>query len=59
MTFNAIADATTSDESKNIVINHAASCIFSPQETGYIKNEQNSGKSIVEFLPKTSMKLGE
>ncbi|PUB74704.1 MAG: hypothetical protein DBP03_08245 [gamma proteobacterium symbiont of Ctena orbiculata] len=60
MTYSALADAASSEESKDIVLNHAASCIFSPQETGYIKNESaGSNKSIVELLPKTTMKLSE
>jgi len=60
MTYSALADAATSEEAKDIVLNHAASCIFSPQETGYIKNEgSGNNKSIVELLPKTTMKLSE
>lgn len=60
MTFSALADASSSDEAKDVVLNHAASCIFSPQETGYIKNENSSSnKSIVELMPKTMMKIAE
>lgn len=60
MTYSALADAAASEEAKDIVLNHAASCIFSPQETGYIKNEgSGNNKSIVELLPKTTMKLSE
>ncbi len=60
MTYSALADAASSEEAKDIVLNHAASCIFSPQETGYIKNESaGSNKSIVEMLPKTTMKFSE
>ncbi len=60
MTYSALADAASSEEAKDIVLNHAASCIFSPQETGYIKNESaGSNKSIVELMPKTTMKLSE
>ncbi|WP_425667724.1 hypothetical protein ACPUEJ_24050 (plasmid) [Vibrio tubiashii] len=62
MTYKALTDAAASEETKDIVLNHAASCIFSPQDTGYIKNEssssqQSAGRSIIELLPKTSMKL--
>jgi hypothetical protein len=60
MTYSALADAASSEEAKDIVLNHAASCIFSPQETGYIKNESaGNNKSIVELLPKTTMKFNE
>jgi hypothetical protein len=60
MTYQALADAAASEESKDIVLNHASSCIFSPQETGYVKGEgqpANNGRSIVELLPKATMKL--
>jgi len=60
MTFQALADAAATEESKDIVLNHASSCIFSPQDTGYVKGENQSsinGRSIVEVLPKTTMKL--
>ncbi|MEH0373892.1 hypothetical protein [Vibrio mimicus] len=62
MTYKALTDAAVTEETKDIVLNHAASCIFSPQDTGYIKNENSSsqgtmGRSIIELIPKTSMKL--
>ena len=60
MTYSALSDAASSEEAKDIVLNHAASCIFSPQETGYLKNESSgNSKSIVELLPKTTMKFSE
>lgn len=62
MTYKALTDAAVTEETKDIVLNHAASCIFSPQDTGYIKNESSTsssttGRSIVELLPKATMKL--
>ncbi|EJL6399504.1 hypothetical protein NMR73_002474 [Vibrio navarrensis] len=62
MTYKALTDAAVTGETKDIVLNHAASCIFSPQDTGYIKNENSNsqagvGRSIIELMPKTSMKL--
>lgn len=62
MTYKALTDAAVTGETKDIVLNHAASCIFSPQDTGYIKNENTSsqagvGRSIIELMPKTSMKI--
>lgn len=62
MTYTALTDSAASDESKDIVLNHASSCIFSPQDTGYIKHESssgsnNGGRSVVELIPKTTMKL--
>lgn len=53
MTFKALADAAKSDESRDIVLAHAASCIFAPQETGYTKHSSvESAKPIVELIPK-------
>lgn len=60
MTYTAITDSAATEEIKDVVLNHAASCIFSPQDTGFIKSESQSSqsaRSIVEFLPKTTMKL--
>ena len=62
MTYKALTDAATTKETKDIVLNHAASCIFSPQDTGYIKNENQSspitsGRTIIELMPKTGMKI--
>ncbi|MEQ9248100.1 MAG: hypothetical protein RLO21_19140 [Nitratireductor sp.] len=38
MTFNALADAAGSEENRDIVLTQAASCIFSPQDTGYVRH---------------------
>src|SRR3989304_378295 len=51
MTFKVLIDAGISQESKDIVLTHASACIFSPQETGYIKVGGSIGsenKSIIE-----------
>lgn len=55
MTFNALAKAASSDGSKDIILNHAAACIFGPQPTGYssdIKSGSPMAKSVVELLTK-------
>ncbi len=60
MTYTAITDSAATEESKDIVLNHASACIFSPQDTGFIKSESqqsNTTRSVVELLPKTTMKL--
>lgn len=60
MTYTAITDSAATEESKDIVLNHASACIFSPQDTGFIKSESSSSghtRSIVELLPKTAVKL--
>ena len=55
MTFNALAKAATSDGSKDIILNHAAFCIFGPQPTGYSSDNRNESpmyKSVIELLTK-------
>lgn len=43
-TFTALAEATSDAASSNIVLSHAASCIFSPHDTGYIKHDGDHGE---------------
>lgn len=55
--FNALAEAATGEDSKNIVLTHAAACIFSPQETGYAKQgggQDSGGIKLIEIAPKLS-----
>ena len=60
MTFKALVDASKSDESRDIVLVHAASCIFSPQDTGYTKSRSgSSGQSMTELLPKTVLRVDQ
>jgi hypothetical protein len=58
MTFTALVKASGTEETRDIILNHAASCIFSQQDTGYIKSHSNSaeisGKTIIETVPKLS-----
>lgn len=59
MTFQALADAAKGEQSRDIVLSHAASCIFTPQETGYIKQSTSgasSTPSFVETLPKVVLR---
>lgn len=46
-TFTTLAEATSDAASSDIVLSHAASCIFSPQETGYT----NPGGNPQEYIP--------
>lgn len=58
MTFKALVDASKTEESRDIVLTHAASCIFSPQDTGYTKHHgSDSGPSVTELIPKTVLRL--
>lgn len=58
MTFKALVDASQSEESRDIVLVHAASCIFAPQDTGYTKAQSSgSSQSVTELLPKTVLRV--
>jgi len=59
MTFKALVEASGNNEAKEIVLAHASSCIFSPQDTGYTNSRGGSAKSIIEFLPKSIMSAGD
>ncbi len=54
LTYSAIVSATNDERHKDAVLNHAASCIFAPQESGYTKSDANKG-SLVEIIPKLSV----
>jgi hypothetical protein len=59
MTYTAILNAAKDLNQKEIILNHAASCIFSPQPTGYSRSgggtDSPSAKSVVELLGKPFM----
>ena len=61
MTYQAITDAAKSPEGKEIVLAQAAYCMFSPQDTGYIKVVSNDGsgsmKTFIDAMPKASIKV--
>ncbi len=53
-TFTTLADATSDAASSDIVLSHAASCIFSPQETGYAKQDSVSSDKVpgLQIIPR-------
>lgn len=53
-TFKALAEATSDAASSDIVLSHAAACIFAPQETGLTKQEGASSDGVpsLQFLPR-------
>lgn len=53
-TFTALAEATSDAASSDIVLSHAAACIFSPQDSGYIKTDTVRGDSVpgLQLLPR-------
>lgn len=55
LTFNALVDAAKGEDKRDIVLTHAAACIFSPQDTGYTKaagGQDQAPTKIIEILPK-------
>lgn len=58
LTYRSLVEASGEAGTENIVLAHAASCIFSPQETGFSnsKGESAGTKSVLELLTKTASK---
>ena len=58
MTFTALAEAAGDQESKDVVLTHAAACIFAPQDTGYTRqagpSTTTASPSIISFLQQLS-----
>ena len=62
LTYRALVEAAGEAGTEDIILAHAASCIFSPQETGFNtgKSESSGGsKSVLELLTKGASKSGE
>lgn len=53
-TFTSLAAAASEEGKRDIILSHAAACIFAPQETGFSKNNASAppGSQLVEILPK-------
>ncbi|MBP6260957.1 MAG: hypothetical protein KA361_00850 [Chromatiaceae bacterium] len=59
LTYRSLVEASSGAGTEDIVLAHAASCIFSPQETGFShgKGDAVSGsKSVLELLTKSASK---
>lgn len=62
LTYRALVTAAEDTGTQDIVLAHAASCIFSPQETGFAHGKGDTGtgsKSVLELLTKGGVKSGE
>lgn len=62
LTYRALVTAAEETGTQDIVLAHAASCIFSPQETGFAQGKGDSGgasKSVLELFTKSSSKSSE
>jgi hypothetical protein len=58
MTFEALVNASGTTDGKETILTHASACIFAPQDTGYVRQNSDSGSSsIVELLPKAMIRL--
>jgi hypothetical protein len=53
LTFNALAEAASSEQTREVVLTHASACIFAPQESGFAKpGGGQTPQSLVEVLPR-------
>ncbi len=62
LTYRALVTAAEDTGTQDIVLAHAASCIFSPQDTGFShgKSESSTGsKSVLELFTKSVSKVNE
>lgn len=54
LTFNALAEAASSEQTREVVLTHASACIFAPQDSGFAKPSGGQTPSLVEVLPRVS-----
>lgn len=62
LTYKALVQASAGQGTEDIVLAHAASCIFSPQETGFAQGRGDStsgSKSVLELFTKSANKASE
>jgi hypothetical protein len=55
LTFNALSEAARGEDKRDVVLTHAAACIFSPQDTGYTKHGGSQDAvttKLIEVIPK-------
>jgi hypothetical protein len=50
LTFNALAQAAQDSGAKDIILTHAAACIFAPQETGYARTSSTQESSLAQAM---------
>lgn len=55
LTFNALVDAAGNTDRRDVILTYAAACIFSPQDTGYVKGgsgvQLEMPPNIIQALP--------
>lgn len=54
LTYRALVDAAGSSENREVILTHAAACIYAPQPTGYSQDggEATKASSVVEVMGK-------
>lgn len=53
-TYHLFVNAVSGNVTRDIVLSHAAAAVFSPQDTGYVRNQDTTGaRSIIEMIPKS------
>ena len=62
LTYRSLVEAAAGKGTEDIVLAHAASCIFSPQETGFSQGKgegSSASKSVLELLTRSATKVHE
>ena len=61
LTYRTLVEAAGEKGTEDIILAHAASCIFAPQETGFAqgKGESSGSKSVMELMTKGATKATE
>lgn len=55
MTYTTLADAGSTSEARDTVLQHAAAAVYAPGDTGYLKSEERGygGNPVVGFSPRS------
>lgn len=62
LTFNALVEAGSTPETRNIILNHAASSIYASPESGYVRSgadKQSVNANLVELMPRATVSASE
>jgi len=52
LTFTALADAASTEQTREVVLTHASQCIYAPQDSGFTKSNAPQSPSLIEIVPK-------
>lgn len=55
LTFNALVEAGSTAEARNVILNHAASSIYSEPDTGYVRSRNDGGSqqtNMIDLMPR-------